>query len=328
MLPTIIQDRKNYSTEIASKLKLEIQSIKEVEQCEDLCIYVTGSFARLEASKHSDLDVFFINVGQEKGSISRINKTLIDAQLIKICRDLDFPEFSNDGEFLKIHDLCDMKEKLGSPADDFDNLFTARLLLLLESSPLYNEEKYQILIQEIVESYYRDYHDHESDFKPIFLVNDLIRFWKTLCLNYEHRRNRINLQSREDLSDEIKNKSYLKNLKLKFSRLLTCFSMIIFLSKNHSVLTPQDVIEEVAFTPLDRLQRSCKDDTTTLQKVYDEYAWFLDITGKPANEVIDWISERSNRDEAFGRARIFGQNIYQLLLSTTKDSATMRYLVI
>lgn len=329
MLPNIIQDRKNYSDEIMSKLKEKILNIEELKQYKDLCIYVTGSFARLEASEHSDLDIFFINAAQKKGSISKISKTLIDAQLIEICRELGFPEFSNDGEFLKIHELCDMKEKLGSPADDFDNLFTARLLLLLESRPLYNEKIYKRLIKEIVESYFRDYHDHEADFKPIFLVNDLIRFWKTLCLNYEHRRNRRNLQSGKDLPDEVKSKNHLKNLKLKFSRLLTCFSMIIFLSKNRSVINPEDVINEVAFTPLDRLQKIFDHvELETLQKVYYEYAWFLETTGKPASQVINWISIRENRDEAFNHARVFGQTIYQLLQSTTTDTSTMRYLVI
>jgi len=36
-------------------------------------------------------------------------------------------------------------------------------------------------------TYYRDA-DDRPDFLPAFLINDITRFWKTLCLNYEHSR--------------------------------------------------------------------------------------------------------------------------------------------
>jgi len=45
--------------------------------------------------------------------------------------------FSNDGEFLRILYLEDMLEQLGGREDDYLNYFTARMLLLLESKPLY-----------------------------------------------------------------------------------------------------------------------------------------------------------------------------------------------
>ena len=37
---------------------------------QELCIYVTGSFGRLEASQYSDLDLFFIHPGNPGTPIS------------------------------------------------------------------------------------------------------------------------------------------------------------------------------------------------------------------------------------------------------------------
>ena len=60
--------------------------------------------------------------------------------------------------------------------------------MLLESKPLFNETLYDSQMDEIVGLYFRDDVDRSS-FKPLFLLNDLLRFWRTLCLNYEIIRN-------------------------------------------------------------------------------------------------------------------------------------------
>ena len=48
---------------------------------------------------------------------------------------LVFPPFSNDGEYLKVYFMEDLSSRTGSPRDDGDNLFTTRMLLMLESQP-------------------------------------------------------------------------------------------------------------------------------------------------------------------------------------------------
>ncbi len=50
-----------FSGEILGKLNDEVGKIEEIQSQLDYCIYVTGSYARKEASKFSDLDLFFIN---------------------------------------------------------------------------------------------------------------------------------------------------------------------------------------------------------------------------------------------------------------------------
>ena len=187
----LLASRRHRSYSRLQHLRSKISSLASLTDLPHLCIYVTGSFGRLEASVYSDLDLFFIDNGHTNANpISRIDKTLLDADLIRTVRELVFPDFSNDAEYLSIHYLDDIKRSLGGREDDFQNYFTARMLLLLESRPVHNDEIYRHIIEKIIQSYYRDYHDHVSGFLPVFLINDIIRFWRTLCLNYEHRRNR------------------------------------------------------------------------------------------------------------------------------------------
>ena len=322
----LLSSRKATSLARLNELRSTISCLDSLADLVNLCIYVTGSFGRLEASQYSDLDLFFVATGHSRtNAIGRISKILLDPDLIRTLRQLNFPEFSNDAEYLSIHYLDDIKDSLGGREDDFQNYFTARLLLLLESRPLHNDETYRRVIEEIIQSYYRDYHDHESGFLPVFLINDIIRFWRTLCLNYEHRRNR-------PADDEIRrNKSHLDNLKLKFSRLLICHSTIALLSINHGVLGPQDLLKIVRLAPLERLDRIAEIEPDAAVHVADmkaRYSWFLEQTGHDRSEVLAWISDSANRKQAFDSGRDFAREMYSLLRMVTSGTDIMRYLVV
>ena len=286
-----------------------------------LCIYVTGSYARHEASEYSDLDLFFVH---ESGRpISNIKKTLVDAEIIKLAQSLNFPEFSGDGRYLEIHSLEDILSMLGSPEDDYKNYFTARMLLLLESRYIYNESAYNKIIEKVIDSYYRDHHDHQDDFKPVFLVNDVVRFWKTMCLNYEHKRNN------PDMDENTRLKAHLKNLKLKFSRMLTCYSMIAWLARNKAT-TPEDVAKAASLTPIERLNMVADEDLSCkeiVQKLEEAYAGFLETTGKNKSDVLSWIGSAKDRKAAFEKAHTFGDLMFELIFKVSKEEI-LRYVVI
>lgn len=323
----ILTMRKMFSETKLRELTDKIASLPHVSRRSDLCIYVTGSYGRLEASDYSDLDLFFVHRGKKNlDAIPRLEKIRIDAQLIGLVEELGFPPFSNDGEYLQVHYLDDIRETMGGPDDDHENHFTARMLLLLESRPVFNDAIYEESLETIVNSYYRDYHDHETVFKPVFLINDILRFWKTLCLNYEHKRNRVG----ED--PKIKNKNHIKNLKLKFSRLLTCFSVVIPLVKNPDVVPPKQLAAMIHMSPMERLERAAdgiEGATNRLAKIADNYRWFLEATGKSQEAVLSWISDQDVRDDAFRRGREFGDDLFALLQVVVPPSheGVLRYLV-
>ncbi|MFH5802986.1 hypothetical protein [Alienimonas sp. DA493] len=324
-LPRILNDRKMYSIQRVDQFRSEVANLKHLPKAEGMCVYTTGSFGRKEASNQSDIDLFFMHLGGSETPLPNLLKTRIDAELIDLTEKLEFPPFSNDGEYLSIHYLDDMKSKMGGPADDFDNLFTARMLLLLESDWIYNEDVYKEVISEVIQSYYRDFHDHRDGFKPLFLTNDIVRFWKTLCLNYEHRRNRMS----EDEDKKLKHR--IRNLKLKFSRMLTCFSTVAVLVRSDLVATPDLLASQVLRTPMGRLDLvggDVKGAAALVRQIQEEYCWFLEMTGRNDEEVKEWISDKEKRDAAFERGRKFGRDMYDLILRASEDTETVRYLLV
>ena len=72
-----------------------------------------------------------------------------------------------------------MLEALGGPQDDSENLFTARMLLLLEARCVCNQPLYDDIVDKILKHYFRDSRG-KSTFRPLFLLNDLLRYWRTL----------------------------------------------------------------------------------------------------------------------------------------------------
>ncbi|MBS1778059.1 MAG: hypothetical protein JST70_01965 [Bacteroidetes bacterium] len=325
LITTTLKNHIDFSIARLKELEDKVKGIKPLEEIGDLCIYVTGSFGRFEATHYSDLDLFFISSSEQK-PVSRLTKTLIDAELISIAEKMKFPPFSNDGQFLEIHYLDSVKEHLGSPNDDFSNFFTARLLLLLESYPVVNSKYYDSVIKEIIQTYYRDFHDHR-EFKPTFLVNDIIRYWKTLCLNYEHRRNR-------PVEDETKKlKTHVKNLKLVFSRKLTCFSLILSIVSKYNNLSEDALLEYVKLTPVERLDRIAKENPSTVQlvkEIFELYSYFIELNNQTEKDLLEWMKSEDNKKEAFEKGRKeFGTKLFQLLIMLvgTKDEI-LKFLVI
>lgn len=308
-------------------LRGEVGKIEELAK-NTLCIYTTGSYGRHEASENSDLDLFFLDADEERPT-SNIDKTLINAKVIQICRAMKLPEFSKDGGYLTIHNIGDILLNLGSPIDDYKNYFTARMLLLLESKPIYNEELHAKCIEKIIERYFIDFPDHSKNFKAIFLANDIIRFWKTLCLNYEHGRNR---RVTEGDKDSVKHKivAHSKNLKLKFSRKLTCFSFIIQLADFKGSITQKDLLNMCMLTPVERLMQVKKNNpeiSEKIQNALNSYQWFIDRTQIPSENLLEWISDARERDEAFNKSRQFGDELFSILQLVDKQNLLSKLLI-
>ncbi len=277
-----------------------------------ICIYACGSLGRYEMSEGSDLDLFFIITNSENGKcyeFTNLEKYCFFSQMNKINEDLGFPPPSKGGmywDFISEEDLID----IGSRKEDYNNSLTARALLLLESKPLLNKEIYDRLLDKIIDVYFADYKDHQQDFYPMFLMNDILRYWYTLTLNYEYRR---------DNNDKV-NKRYWKRLKLKFSRLLTCFSLLACLYKKS--IGPQDVKRYVKMTPFERLHEIAlkdKEVANIVSEIEDEYEWFLNLK---VSDDEDWWNDDKNKAEALSHADKFHDLFIHKLMKyiSTKNS--------
>ncbi len=322
-----IKQHIEYSKVRLNVFRKEIGTIDELSK-NSLCIYATGSFGRHEASENSDLDLFFLDAEEEKPT-SNIDKTLINAAVIKTCRAMKLPEFSKDGGYLTIHNIGDILTHLGSPEDDYKNYFTARMLLLLESKPIYNDDLHKMCLKKIIERYFIDFPDHSKNFKAIFLANDIIRFWKTLCLNYEHGRHRKVIEGNEG-SEKNKIVAHSKNLKLKFSRKLTCFSFIIQLADFRGSITQADLLEMCLLTPVERLLKVKQinpDIADKIQNALNSYQWFIDRTQIPSDELLAWIADAQARDEAFIKSEHFADELFNILQAVDKKNLLTKLLI-
>jgi predicted nucleotidyltransferase len=328
----IIKQREKDSKSRLEALKTKIAERPDFPKLDDLCVYVTGSYGRGEASAYSDLDLFFIHRGSEKKrKVSNRDKALLDADLIRVAEGLGFPAFTKGGLYLKIHYLDDVVASVGSQTEDFLNSFTARMLLLTESRPIVNVSVYDDALKRLIDVYFRDYHDHAAEFRPTFLVNDIIRYWKTMCLNYEHVRNPTLAEKHtEEERRVLKNKAHVKNLKLKFSRMLTCFSFVVAAVALGKAVAPDGMLKIARATPLQRLDMVAARNSSVKKMVNEArqaYDWFLNATGHESRAVEAWIGDEKVRQDAFERGRKFDDSIYGILKAMSQKDA-MRYVVV
>lgn len=276
-------------------------------------VFCAGSIARQDSGKKSDLDLFIIADEETK---------LLDtyhyfSKLININQELNYPTFSNDGEFLKVYQLKELIALTGSRVEDSQNVFTARMLLLLESKPVCNDTLYEDFLSQVIKHYCRDANGHMSPFKPLFLLNDLLRYWRTLCLNYETIRHDPKKPWRK------------KNINLKFSRMLTVFGTVLPLitESKHSY---QGIIDLCKLSPLERLAKGLDalgnpEWESEFLNFLENYEYFLSL--KETENIQDNITkdEMANLDT---RADEFSSFLYSALTHHNVPLEYRRYLVV
>ncbi|MEO6966783.1 MAG: hypothetical protein ABI076_12960, partial [Acidobacteriaceae bacterium] len=232
------------------------------------------------------------------------------------------------GRYLVHYSVHELTKTLGTPEDDVTNTFTARLLLLLESRPLLEPTVYREVTEEVIAAYWRDYEDHKTDFMPAFLANDILRLWRTFCVNYEARTTRM--------PTEEKAKGKLKNYKLKHSRLLTCYSALLYLLAvyvDQKTVTPSEALNMIAITPTQRLewlltQPYLAQAHLAIQKLLDQYEIFLKTTNFAEKELLVQFSDSSKARTYMSDASTFGDLVFKVLRSIGGDNPFHRLLVV
>ena len=324
-----LADRRRQTGDRLVKLQAELSDAEVIARGK-ACVYVTGSFGRCEASSYSDLDLFIVGKadGEDRSRLNHLDEICLKADLIEVTRKLEIPEFSGDGRYLTHYSVGALTKTLGAPEDDVTNTFTARLLLLLESRPLVEPEVYRNKIGDVVAAYWRDYEDHKTDFMPAFLANDILRLWRTFCVNYEARTERV--------PDREKAKGKLKNYKLKHSRLLTCYSSILFLlavySKHHTV-NPDAVLEMIGMTPTERLEWLLQQPElgaahSKISELLAQYEKFLRNTNAKEEDLITNFMKKSASRQYLSEAYRFGDSVFDALSIIGKSNRFHRLLVV
>jgi predicted nucleotidyltransferase len=309
--------------------------LRELKPAEGLskgkaCVYATGSFGRREASPYSDLDVFIVGKVDDQGNslLKRLDEICIKADLIDLTRRVGIPEFSGDGRYLEYYTVYKLTRTLGTPEDDVTNTFTARLLLLLESYPLLEADVYREITDEVIAAYWGDYEDHKSEFMPAFLANDILRLWRTFCVNYEART------AKEPPEEKAKRK--LKNYKLKHSRLLTCYSALLYLLavyRAKKTVDPADAVAMIRMSPTERLewllqQAPLASAHGRIDNLLQQYEHFLQATNAEEKELVDRFLDKNTSHEYMREANKFGDLVFDVLNSIGDGQRFHRLLVV
>lgn len=330
-----LSDRRSQTSGRIETLRKKLSEAEEIAVGK-ACVYATGSFGRCEASIHSDLDLFIVSKmsgakpadGKPRSLLKRLDDIRIKADLIEATRELNIPEFSGDGRYLVHYSVHELTSTLGKPEDDALNTFTARLLLLLESKPLVEAAVYKDVIEEVIAPYWKDFADHKGDFVPAFLTNDILRLWRTFCVNYEANT------SSEPTIENAKRKS--KNYKLKHSRLLTCYSALLYLLAvygSRNTVTLDDVVRMTELTPTERLewlleQGDIAEARDAVQTLLEQYDRFLISTNVSEKELIARFQDRAVSRDYMASANAFGQTMFEALTKIGRGSRLHRLLVV
>lgn len=207
-----------------------------------LTIGIAGSLARMEATRQSDCDLVVVlrrGVDAESPAAREAFRTVWSA-LVDL--NLDPPE--TEGIYagpVSVDALLD-PVTIGLVSED-QRVFGSRILFLLELQPVWNGRAFVELSRAIVDRYADRYVALDQSKQWTYLLNDLVRYFKSLCQTYlyaelyDHRRWRQ------------------RNLKARHSRLLMYAGLLFLLGEASRV---QDRKEEwlagrLTWTPLERL---------------------------------------------------------------------------
>ena|SRR5438094_1500898 len=186
---------------------------------EDTSIVVFGSLARGELTQGSDLDWTLLIDGQAEPTHATVAHEIAD-YLEKNKQKQPGPE-RIFGSMVFSHDII---HQIGGEEDTNRNI-TRRILLLLESRALARPDAYERVIRQVLHRYLTEdrglWRRDRKDRVPRFLLNDVVRYWRTVAVDFAYKR-------RERAGQGMA----LRSVKLGMSRkliflsgLLTCFSL-------------------------------------------------------------------------------------------------------
>ncbi len=233
---------------------------------------VAVSLGRMDAAADvSDCDLLVVLSDAALKSKSKANAT--HERVWNVLKPLNLEPPKPAGTFSRptsIEQLCD-KKNIGAANEDM-HTFAKRLLLLLETQPVYRPDGYQVVVDAVVKSYAEEYVAKDPRKEWGFLINDLIRYFRSLCVNYQW-----------DFENE-HGKWPLRNIKLRHSRLIMYGGLLMLLGECSREREDKVTWLEnrLNLTPLERiaLVYSANQDTNFF-RLAGFYDTFLGMLSKP-----------------------------------------------
>jgi predicted nucleotidyltransferase len=281
---------------------------------EDTSLVVFGSLARGEWTSGSDLDwTYLIDGGANSDHLviaQNINEVLEKAGFQRPGPTETF------GNMAFSHDLV---HQIGGQNDTNKNT-TQRILLLLESRAIGKRtDAYERVIRGVINRYLEEdnhllTHDSKRYRVPRFLLNDIVRFWRTMAVDFASKQR-----------DRAGKGWGLRNAKLRMSRklifasgLLVCFSAYLDPDLQTKISTDQKdgikltllqhIRDCVRLTPLEILAKSMERygvSQSIAKTLFDAYTEFLKLLSddKSRTALENLRSSDSRTDPTFRQIR-------------------------
>ena len=168
----------------ALKKKLSKHSPNELKKTD---IVLLGSIAREECSFQSDCDYYVLQNGASPNTTRKLIEAMEDIEE-------DFPIGERGGQniFAEIVVAANLYESIGLESDTNANM-TRRILLLGESKPVTKGVTHKIVFDNILSRYCADYLPPNRSRSgppkvPRYLLNDLVRYWRTMAVDFGSKR--------------------------------------------------------------------------------------------------------------------------------------------
>lgn len=164
------------SREVLDQLR---ESLKDTLSGNVVTVGIAGSFGRGEGSPASDVDYIMI-VEDERDDIVADDIEIITTAI----KGAGAKPPNKSGVFSKPRTLETLLSEIGM-SDELLDILGKRMLLLLETRSVYRDDQFEDVIDTIFGTYVDDYVRRTPSKEYTFLMNDLMRYFRFICVNYQ-----------------------------------------------------------------------------------------------------------------------------------------------
>lgn len=210
-----------------------------------MTIAAAGSFGRLEASAQSDADCIIVlkdglpdQSASERAAVDLVTSAIADMGISKPNPTGVFARARAFEELLPPQEAGGM----GS-SDEHVDVLGKRILMLLESRPVFADEAYVSCLEQVF-ARYGIYVGADTRKEHLYLLNHLIHYFRFICVNY---------QASFDREYE---RWPLRNLKLRHSRIVMYMGLLVLIGESSKYVCAQKIAilhEHLHLTPLERI---------------------------------------------------------------------------